>query len=105
MSSLYCPRDAVGRTQLFHPGRKMCLPLYLIPQEHGGAMPFCREKVDGNYHNDNVDNCDQYTVCTNGDVSHKVQCEEGDVFDFLRRECWNSTTACGKCGDLTFDKW
>ena len=103
--SLYCPRDTNGMTQFFHPLKKVCLPLILIPQEHGGFQPFCQEKVNGDYHDEKMDDCYQYTVCVDGDVSNHPPCDPGKVWDFLRNTCWEQAEACGKCGALTLNEW
>ena len=85
-------------TQFFHPLKKMCLPLILIPQEHGGLQPFCEEKGNG-------DRCDHYTVCVDGDVSNHAACGPGRVWDFLRSACCDWPDVCGRCGALTLNKW
>lgn len=99
MSTDVCPKDSDGRTQLFHMDIKECVPLDMVPQEHGGTMPNCAGKEDGNYLDD-VGRCNQFTVCHGGRIEEIVKCKKGEVFDALKQECWEYGKACGPCGGL-----
>ena len=99
MSMDVCPPDGDGRTQLFHMDIKECVPLDMVPQEHGGTMPKCEGREDGNYLDD-VGRCNQFTVCSSGAIEEIVKCKEGEVFDALRQECVVKDKACGPCGGI-----
>lgn len=94
-----CSRDINGRTQLFHMDLKECVPLDMVPQKFGGTMPNCEGREDGNYLDD-VGRCNQFTVCKSGRIESIVKCEEGQVFDPLKGECWQYEKACGPCGGM-----
>lgn len=99
ISTDVCPPDNDGRTQLFHMELKECVSLDMIPQKHGGTMPNCEGKADGN-HLDDVGRCNQFTTCKAGRVEAIVKCKEGEVFDLLKQECLQYEKACGPCGGL-----
>ena len=83
-------------------GLKECVPLDMVPQQHGGTMPDCSRKEDGSYLDD-VGRCNQFTVCKDGAIENVVKCREGEVFDVLRGDCWEYSKSCGPCGGL--DNW
>ena len=92
-----CKPDVNGQPQLFHPGLSACVPLDMIPQEHGGMMPDCSNKRDGLYPDD-FGRCDQYVKCESGRYVNKFKCPFGEVFDTLHSQCVEEQKACGLCG-------
>lgn len=93
-----CPADGEGRTQLFQPDLDQCVPLDLIPREHGGMLPECLAKADGE-HLDDFGRCDRYHICENGQYVNTVKCSKEDLFDALYGECKPADKACGPCGN------
>ena len=98
VSEARCPVDSEGRTQLFHPGLNECVSLDLIPQEHGGMMPNCTGKGDGE-HLDDFGRCDRYHICLSGRFVNTVKCNPGENFDALYGICTPVDKACGPCGN------
>ncbi|KAL4226252.1 chitin binding [Mactra antiquata] len=99
VSSETCEADSKGRTQFFHPDKNQCVPLDEIPREHGGQMPDCVGKKDGNYPY-NFGGCDSFAVCKDGQFLNSVHCNAGEVFDTFVENCVLKEMACGPCGDL-----
>lgn len=89
VSTHRCQNDE--QTLLFHPELKECVPLDKIPQDNGGTMPDCSELPDG-LHADDLDRCDQYTVCEGEIAVDTVKCPDGLVFDSVI-----STTSIPTC--------
>ncbi|KAH3820314.1 hypothetical protein DPMN_122060 [Dreissena polymorpha] len=92
-----CKADESGRTQLFHPDFNQCVPLDMIPRDHGGMMPECETKLDGLYP-DVSGRCDRYVHCKGGKYAGTVKCAVGEVFDFTRAACMPEHQACGPRG-------
>ena len=102
MSKEVCHGDVNGNTQFFHPDIKECVPLDMISQEHGGTMPKCEGREDGNYLDD-VGRCHQFTVCASGAVAEIIRCKEGEVYDTLPQKCVEESEACEPCGEM--NRW
>ncbi|XP_052781511.1 uncharacterized protein LOC128218038 [Mya arenaria] len=91
-----CQVDEDGRTQFFHPERNECVPLDMIPREHGGLMPECGTKVNGGFL-DVFGRCDRYAYCQGGKYIGTIKCDVGEVFDELKGGCVPERNACGVC--------
>ncbi|WAR27171.1 hypothetical protein MAR_012875, partial [Mya arenaria] len=91
-----CQVDEDGRTQFFHPERNKCVPLDMIPREHGGLMPECGTKVNGGFL-DVFGRCDRYAYCQGGKYIGTIKCDVGEVFDELKGGCVPERNACGVC--------
>lgn len=94
----HCPGDIDGHTQIFHPDKRKCVPLDMVPQEHHGTMPKCEGREDGNYLDD-VGRCNQFTVCESGAIAEIIKCKGGEVYDTLQEECVEIAKACEPCGE------
>ena len=102
MSEEECPRNDTGHWMRFHPDMRECVPLDMVPQEHGGRMPKCEGREDGNYRDDKG-RCNQFTVCVSGAVAEIIKCKDGEVYDTLPQKCVEEAEACEPCGEM--NRW
>ncbi|KAL5004423.1 hypothetical protein ScPMuIL_017879 [Solemya velum] len=94
-----CENDTDG-PMIFDPDNLGCKNVYHIPQNQGGKMPDCDNKVDGKYPDeDGV--CDYYIQCTNGAFIDRVMCSDGSVFSISSKQCELKENVCGDCGTKT----
>ncbi|XP_052761462.1 uncharacterized protein LOC128204137 [Mya arenaria] len=91
-----CQVDEKGHPHFFHPDMNECVPLDMIPQEHGGIMPDCSTREDG-FYLDAFGQCDRYARCLEGKYVGAVKCAIGEVFDDMKGACAPKDKACGYC--------